>query len=321
VAVGELRHFGQAAQRCLVSQPALSEQIRKLEAQLGVQLFERTNRRVEVTPQGRVLLAKAERVLAEARELLALAQHAGQPLAGNLTLAAIETLGPYYLPHLLRRMRAAFPGVVPHLLEGRTATLLEWLVHGELDLVLAALPLAVRGLETHALFFEPFLLVCPIGHRLQNIAAPGLDDLTDDDLLLLEEGHCLRDQALALCHAGHQRHATSLETLWHMIAAGEGYSLLPVLAVQSRPGMEHLIACRELAGGPFGRTIGLVWRAGDPRAQEFRQLSQVLRGDLPVGLAPVRRGGEAATEPPAPSLPASASAGRDTGRRTQRLVV
>ncbi len=287
-AVAELKHFGRAAERCGVSQPALSEQIRKLEAQLGVVFFERTRRRVAVTPQGAVLLAQVERILAEARHFLAMSGQGQAGLSGVLQLGAIETIGPYYLPGLLGLMRREKPDVLLRLTESRTAILVERLRHGMLDVVLMVPTEEMPGLAGAKLFFEPFVLATPLTHRLAGLPQIHLDALPIEDLLLLEEGHCLRDQALTLCAAAPAatRHATSLETLWHMIAAGEGYSLLPSLAVAARPEISTLVQCRAMLEPNAGREIALVWRASDPREAQFRQLAELLRRHAPACVEP-----------------------------------
>lgn len=285
VVVAELRHFGRAAERCGVSQPTLSEQIRKLEGMLGIALFERLARRVEVTPQGEVILAQARAVMREARRLLDLAQEQAAPLAGPLRLGAIATLGPYYLPAVLRGIRERFPQLVLRLQEGHTRSLVTALEQGELDAVLLALPAPSDALASEALFFEPFLLACPQGHPLQQRPDLSLADLREGGLLLLEEGHCLRDQALSLCAMpraeGEERFASSLEMLRHMIAAGEGFSLLPEMAVQDRTDLQGLVAVRPFTDPGIGRTIGLVWRSTDPRRESFRELAAFLRGTAP----------------------------------------
>jgi LysR family hydrogen peroxide-inducible transcriptional activator len=277
-AVAELKHFGRAAERCHVSQPALSEQVRKLEAQLGTVIFERTKRRVSITPQGEILLLHIERILTEARNLVAVGREAAT-LAGILRLGAIETLGPYYLPGVMRLLKAQKPEISLRLTENRTAALTEQLRHGALDVVLAVMAGDMPGLAGAELFFEPFVLAAPHGHRLSTLPRIKLDGLPHDDLLLLEEGHCLRDQALALCAGAPRatRHATSLETLWHMIAAGEGYSLLPALAVAARPDLAPQVVCRALGEPNAGRVISLIWRGSDPREVQFRALAEVLR--------------------------------------------
>jgi LysR family hydrogen peroxide-inducible transcriptional activator len=156
-----------------------------------------------------------------------------------------------------------------------------------MDAVLAATPVPGEGLVTIPLFFEPFVLVCPAGHRLASLPRLHLPDLAADDLILLEEGHCLRDQALSLCDGAPQtRQATSVETLWHMIAAGEGYSLLPALSLAGRQAMEALVTCRPLQGAEAGRVIALAWRDTDPRGPELRHLAATLRAALPAGVTP-----------------------------------
>ena len=286
-AVDRLRHFGRAAAACNVSQAGLSEQVRKLEDLLGVRLFERGNRRVAPTAQGAVLLRQIERVLMEARGVLDLAQAGARSagtLDGALRVGAIATVGPYYLPYLLQQTRAAFPALALQLTEGQTLPLLESLRRSALDAVLAALPVPGDGLAAAPLFFEPFLLVCPVGHPLADRPTVTVEDLDSADLMLLEEGHCLRDQALALCSGGaHRRQATSLETLWHMIAAGEGVSLLPALSTAGRGGLSELVSVRPLAGEE-GRTVALVWRRTDPRGAQFEALARVLRAALPAGV-------------------------------------
>lgn len=287
-AVAELSHFGRAAERCGVSQPALSEQIRKLEAHLGVPFFERTRRRVAITAQGAALLVQIERILTEARHFMAMSGQGQTGLSGLLQLGAIETIGPYYLPGLLALLRNELPDIALRLTESRTAILVERLRHGMLDVVLMVPSPDLPGLVSAKLFFEPFVLATPRAHRLAALPRIKLDALPIEDLLLLEEGHCLRDQALSLCADAPTatRHATSLETLWHMIAAGEGYSLLPSLAVAARPEIATLVQCRTMMEPHAGRDIALIWRASDPRETQFRQLAELLRRDAPAGVAP-----------------------------------
>lgn len=281
-AVAELKHFGRAAERCGVSQPALSEQVRKLEAHLGVPIFERTKRRVAVTGQGEILLMHIDRLLAEARHLLALGQQSTD-LCGILQLGAIETLGPYYLPAVLALLRDELPDVSLRLTENRTSALVERLRHGAMDVILAVMTPDMPGLSHQAIFFEPFILAAPRRHPLTTLPHIKLDILPHEDLLLLDEGHCLRDQALELCSGAPRatRHATSLETLWHMIAAGEGYSLLPALAVRARPDIATLVDCRTLDQASAGRRISLIWRASDPREAQFRRFAALLAAHAP----------------------------------------
>jgi len=282
-AVAELSHFGRAAERCGVSQPALSEQIRKLEAHLGVPFFERTRRQAAITPQGAVLLVQVERILTEARHFLAMSGQGQEGLSGPLQLGAIETIGPYYLPELLLLVRAKMPDISLRLTESRTAILIERLRHGMLDVVLMVPTPDMPGLASADLFFEPFILATPKDHPLAALPLIKLDALPIENLLLLEEGHCLREHALTLCAKAPAatRHATSLETLWHMIAAGEGYSLLPSLAVAARPEISTLLQCRAMQEPNAGREIALVWRTSDPREKQFRQFADLLRHHAP----------------------------------------
>jgi LysR family hydrogen peroxide-inducible transcriptional activator len=291
VAVARERHFGRAAERCGVSQAALSEQVRKLESVLGVTLFERTKRHVEPTSRGSLLIAQAELLLADASRLLESAQRSAEPLTGELRLGVIATLGPYYLPMLLHKGRARFPRLVLHLTEGRTAELLARLRRSELDAVLLALPVSAQGLTVEPLFFEPFRLACPLDHPLAARSTVRLRDLTRGKLLLMEEGHCMRDQAIDLCKVRrldpHIRVASSLEMLRHMIAAGEGYSVFPLLAAQDHADMGGLIRFRDLADAEAGRRIGLVWRATETREDDLHAVAAFMSQTLPPGTSPI----------------------------------
>jgi LysR family hydrogen peroxide-inducible transcriptional activator len=296
VAVGDLLHFGRAAERCAVSQAGLSEQVRKLEALLGVALFDRTTRRIVVTPEGELVLRQAREVLAAARVLVEMAHSRSEPLAGPLRLGVIATLGPYYIPGVLRTARSAFPQLELRLEEGRTARLLQDLQGGQLDAVLLALPVPVETVAAVPLFFEPFRAALPANHPLAVHPTLAMRDLAGAGLLLLEEGHCLRDQALSLCGNAREaggareavgvRFASSLEMLRHMIAAGEGVSLLPALAAQERSDLDGLLLLRDLHGKPVGRTVGLAWRGTDPRAPAFGEFAAFLRRTAPEGTAP-----------------------------------
>lgn len=293
VAVDEQRHFGKAADRCAVSQPSLSAQIRKLEDLLGVTLFERTSRRVLPTQPGEVVIRQARVVLAEAQRLLTLARGMEGELEGALSIGAIQTLGPYLFPHALPVIRRHLPDTRLVLSEGRTEGLLDEVREGRLDAVLLALPVVGEGLASEPLFFEPFLLAHPTGHPLEGLPSIALADLDPAGLVLLEEGHCLRDQALAACggaSARGMRHATGLETLRHMVAAGTGYTLMPQLAAGEGTNVGGLIAYRPFEGDPPGRVIGLVWRASDPRAAGFRDLAGRLRQEPPPGVRPADAG-------------------------------
>ena len=291
VAVGKERHFGRAAERCGVSQAALSEQVRKLEGVLGIALFERTKRRVDPTARGVALLARAEALLNEARRLVDDARRSAEPLTGDLRLGVIATLGPYYLPSLLHGGRARFPHLVLRLREAKTDELLASLRAGELDAALLALPVVADGLTVEPLFFEPFRLACPIDDPLAAQAAVRLRDLPRGRLLLMEEGHCMRDQAIELCNVRrldpHTRFASSMEMLRHMIAAGEGYSVLPLMATSESADMRGLIRFRDIADRDAGRRIGIVWRSTETRTDDLRAVAAYLREALPEGVLPI----------------------------------
>lgn len=289
VAVDDQRHFGRAAERCAVSQPSLSAQVRKLEELLGVPLFERTSRRVLPTPQGEAVIRQAHKILEEARRLLAIAAGMEGALVGSLSVGAIQTLGPYLFPHVLPLIRRHWQGLELVLSEGRTDGLLDDLREGRLDAVLLSLPIDTDGLAVEELYFEPFLLAHPAGHRLEGLPSILLTDLDPGELVLLEEGHCLRDQALAVCGstARGMRHATGLETLRHMVAAGAGYTLMPQLAAGPGSDVGGLVCYRAVAGEPPGRIIGLVWRTSDPRGPGLRELAERLRTAPPAGVHPV----------------------------------
>ncbi len=282
VAVAEEKHFGRAAARCHVSQPALSTQVKKLEDTLGVRLFERTPRGVIVTDAGNGLIRQARRTLDEGRRFLELAS-AGNMFSGTLRVDAIATLGPYIAPHILRPLRERFPKVEFVLREGRTEHILAALAAGETDLALISTPIHGDGFELIPLFEEPFLAIHPAEMGLPARALT-IDDLDSHHLILLEEGHCLRDQTLALCRrAGSrtQRHATSLETLRHMVAAGAGCSLLPALAATDRESFGGLVRYAPIRDAHAFRVVALAFRTTDPRAERYRAIAATIRASLP----------------------------------------
>ncbi|UFN48171.1 LysR substrate-binding domain-containing protein [Roseomonas sp. OT10] len=290
VAVAELRHFGRAASRCGVSQPALSAQLRKLEALLGTQVFERGPGRVLVTPRGEAVVEAARQVIAQARALLAVARAGEGPLSGPLRIGALPTLGPYLLPRVLRPLREAFPELRPILSEERSAGLVAALRSDGLDVALACLPLPDPALTLHPLFREPLLLMHP-----PEVAPRWPLEETGARLVLLGEGHCLTDQTLALCgpavpRAG--RHATGLEMVRHMVAAGEGVALVPALAAASLGTMDGLLAYSPLGAAipAMGREVALAHRRSDPRAPQFATLAALLRGLAPPPAEPLPAG-------------------------------
>jgi LysR family hydrogen peroxide-inducible transcriptional activator len=275
VAVADRASFVAAAEYCHVSQPSLSSQIRKVEAWLGAPIFERTSRRVILTATGARFVEQARRVLSEARLLRPLAQSPQLPFGGTLHLSAIATLGPYLFPRILKPLKAHYSNVNFVLGEGLTDVLLAGLRDGELDAAFLSPPINDAGLEADGLFREPFLLACPADYAVKMSPEKLWRTLPANQRLLLEEGHCLRDQALAVCSdiGKKDRHGTSLETLKYMVAAGEGCTLVPALAADKGVGISYL----ELPSRGFARDIDLVWRRSDARQSQFREIARIIR--------------------------------------------
>lgn len=292
VALADTGNFARAAEACHVSQPTLSTQLKKLEEYLGVQLFERTKKRVLPTTAGREIIAQARAVLEAADRLIVLARGAADPFAGLFHLGVIPTLGPYLLPHLLPHLRAAHPKLTIYVREDLTANLLEQLRAGKLDAILVALPVDDKGLTIEPLFREPFLFALPAGHRLAARKKIRQEELAEEHVLLLEEGHCFRDQALAVCGTRRQGEedfrATSLETLRQMVATGVGTTLMPALAAQVGAIGKRLIEFRPFAAPEPGRVIGLAWRREFAREPLLRALVALIREKLPPKVHPVR---------------------------------
>jgi LysR family transcriptional regulator, hydrogen peroxide-inducible genes activator len=281
VAVADQRHFGRAAARCFVSQPTLSAQLKKLEQSLGVQLIERAPNNVSLTEAGVEIVARARRIIEASEEMVALARSQRDPLAGKLRVALLPTIGPYLLPHVMRAVRKSLPRLELRLYEYQTAPMLEKLRAGELDLGILALPVELAGLESRELYREAFTVAVPESHRLAGRAAVRAADLKGETLLLLEEGHCLRDQALEVCAGAgvSQREdfrATSLETLRQMVAAGAGVTLLPELASRGAYGNARGVEVRPFVRPAPMRHIGAVWRKTTPRRALIEKLARVV---------------------------------------------
>jgi LysR family hydrogen peroxide-inducible transcriptional activator len=279
VAVADTLGFHRAAARCRVSQPTLSSQIQKLEDVLGVRIFERDRRRVLVTKAGATVVAHARKILVDVDDLLVAANERADPFAGTLRVGVIPTVAPYLLPWLSPAIAARWPRLRLALVEEKTDELLLGVRAGTLDAGLLALVEGMTDLEHVVVLDDPFVVAVPPGHALAKKRAVALSDLEDEDVLLLDDGHCLRTQALALCkRAGATEtslRATSLATLVQMVSAGVGVTLLPSVAidVENRRGQ---LAIRPLAGGPQGRTLGLVWRKTAPLAGSLRELAKVM---------------------------------------------
>jgi LysR family hydrogen peroxide-inducible transcriptional activator len=270
VAVADLRHFGRAAARCFVSQPTLSAQLKKLEQSLGVQLIERAPNNVSLTAAGEEIVARARRIIEASDEVVTLARTQRDPLAGRLRLALLPTIGPYLLPRIAPLIRRALPRLELRLYEFQTAAMLEKLHGGELDLGILALPVELAGLETRELYREPFLVALPERHALAAQPTVRVADLKGESLLLLEDGHCLRDQALEVCSRAGVREqqdfrATSLETLRQMVATGAGVTLLPELAGRGAYRSARGVVLRPFARPAPVRHVGAVWRKSSAR--------------------------------------------------------
>lgn len=290
VALKEHGHFGRAAQASNVTQSTLSAGIRELETLLGLMLVERTRRVVRFTPLGDAIVARAHRVLREAEQLADLAVSAGKPLAGDLRMSVIPTIAPFLLPTLLPRLRQERPALKLFLREEPSAQACASLHHGQVDCVLLALPYACGDVDQEKLFDDPLLVAFP-GQMTDNLPATVNAAMLDpDQLLMLEDGHCLKDHALAACNrpelrAGARMMGTSLHTLVQMVDNGLGVTMLPEMAVTAGI-LDHTdIDTRPLDADQASRAIALVWRKNSPRAEEFHMLADILRRHQGTGQA------------------------------------
>ncbi len=279
VAVADTRHFGRAAERTFVSQPTLSAQLKKLEEYLGVQLIERAPKRVSLTPAGEEIVARARRIVEASEEIVELARGHSDPLAGRLKLALLPTIGPYLLPVVAGRLRKQLPRLELMLYEYQTDVMLEKLHSGEIDVGILALPVNMDGLDSCELYKEPFTVAMPANHRLSARSSIKLADLHGETLLLLEDGHCLREQALDICSStGVQEkqdfRATSLETLRQMVAAGVGITLMPELAGRGAYGAARGVTIKPFVKPIPTRTIGAVWRKSSARRAVILSLAK-----------------------------------------------
>lgn len=286
VSLAENRHFGHAAEACFVTQSTLSAGIQELETQLGAALVDRTKRKVVLTPLGEDLAGRARELLGQAEDMVLMARAASVPLSGPLRLGVIPTISPFLLPRVLPALRKRFPALRLFLREDLTARLIEQLQAGKLDLLLIALPYEGGALDTMTLFDDDFLVACREDHPLARRNAVKLDELSETPLLLLEDGHCLRDHALAACRlTPSPRHdgfaATSLHTLVQMVDSGLGITLLPRLALDAGILRGTDVTTRPLNDdGAASRQIGLAWRRGTQRAKEFTLFGEALVAGL-----------------------------------------
>jgi LysR family hydrogen peroxide-inducible transcriptional activator len=280
-ALSRLRHFGHAADECAITQPALSMKIQELESLLGVPLVERRRGGVKLTHAGEEIARRARAILASVRDLSDYARNSAGSLVGELVLGAIPSIAPYLLPAALPLVRERHPALELTLRETQTATLLGELLAGELDAILLSLPIGHHlELATLSLFTDRFLLATSSRSPFDEAKPLTPEGLRDENLLLLEDGHCLRDQALAFCGAPTAMRerfgATSLSTLVQLVANGYGITLLPEMAVAIEVGTDERITLHRFADPQPSRSIGLVWRRTSPRAKDFMALGQIL---------------------------------------------
>jgi len=282
VALADHRHFGKAAEASFVSQPTLSTQIKKLEEELGVQLFERAPRKVMMTPVGREVVARARGIVGEVESMRDLARRSQDPESGTLRLGAFPTLAPYFLPHAVPALQKRFPRLELLLVEEKSDALIAQLREGRIDAALLALPIHDDQLHAEPLFDEPFLLATREDGAFADRGSIGINELDDQTLLLLEDGHCLRDQALDVCRlsGAHEKagfRATSLETLRQMVAAGAGITLLPALATRPPIAQPDHLRLIQFAGEAPSRSIALVWRKSSAMGELLGDIAQTLR--------------------------------------------
>ncbi|BCA96153.1 hyaluronan synthase [Legionella antarctica] len=278
VVLAEHRHFGEAARLCYVSQPTLSMQIKKLEETLGVILFERTNKQVFLTAAGHELLFKAKKILILCDEMKAMAQNLQDPFAGDLHLGVIPTVAPYLLPKVMPLINTNFPNLKVWLIEEQTERLVSKLEGGEIDAAIMAQPIAGKFIYQN-LFEEAFYFTCANNHPLAQSSSIAISDLTNQQVMLLAEGHCLRDQAMAVCQMAKMNEvadftATSLETLRLMVQAGIGVTLLPALAVGTET--STLLKCIPFEEPVPTRSLALFWRSGTPKNHCLHALADLI---------------------------------------------
>lgn len=291
VTLAQEQHFGRAASKCFVSQPTLSVGVKKLEDELGVALFERTRNAVRVTPMGELIVSQAQKVLEEASAIKQLAKTGQDQLSSPLRVGAIYTIGPYLFPHLIPQLAQTAPDMPLYIEENFTAVLRRKLRLGELDAIIIALPFNEPDVLTRPLYDEPFRVLLPGGHPWENQREIDPADLVKEELLLLGEGHCFRDQVLEACpvlaskkeagsdalHDGSGIEATSLETIRHMVASGMGISVLPQSAVVDHYYAPNILSTRPFRSPSPSRTVALAWRASFPRPKAIDVLSDALR--------------------------------------------
>lgn len=293
-ALAREQHFGRAAEACSVTQPALSMQIQELEASLGLDLVERTRTGVKLTGKGEEIAARAQRILNDVRDLVDFAKQSAGVLSGTLRLGLIPSVAPYLLPPLLPLLKEHFSSLELHIRETQTDALIHELIEGKLDVLLLALPVKHQDVETLSLFEDRFLLALPKGQQMSGNVRATPDLVAHEKLLLLEEGHCLRDQALTYCSLKHSDTintfgASSLSTIVEMVSGGLGITLLPEICLPVEARNRDIRLMRFVEPEP-ARTIGLAWRHSSPRASDYKALGRLVKE---AGEALIKRAPEA----------------------------
>jgi LysR family hydrogen peroxide-inducible transcriptional activator len=291
LAVAEHGHFGRAAQACFITQSSLSASIKELEATLGHILIERTRRTVMITPLGRETIHRVRQVLRDVEEIADLVSTASSPLSGQLRLGVIPTIAPFLLPRVLPTLRQAYPDLQLYLNEKQSAALLDDLADGQLDLLLLAFPYPSEGLKIHLFADDPLWVAYPKGHWPAEKERLTGHDLNAENLLLLSEGHCLRDHALGACGLGRKHQSTefqgsSLHTLVQMVDNGLGLTLLPKMAIDAGIARTTQVQLRPMDDTAPSRHIGFAWRPSSPREPEFTLLAEFFRDELATPLLP-----------------------------------
>jgi LysR family hydrogen peroxide-inducible transcriptional activator len=281
-ALAEQCHFGRAAESCAVTQSTLSGGIKELEARLGITLFERSHRHVMLTPLGKEIATRAQRLLVDAEELVGLARNSQEPLSGPLRFGVIPTVGPYVLPSLLSHLGTALPKLKLYVREAPTTVLLDKLATGELDVLLVAVPYDLGDVETMQIADDPIVVAMPRNHALSHHKIVSRDDLASEQLLLIEDGHCLRSHSLQACRIvnpvrNEVFQATSLRTLIQMVAANLGITLMPQIAMDSELASTRNVVIRPLSPDRPYRTLVLAWRSTSSRGAEFRMLGNLIQ--------------------------------------------
>ena len=295
VALARERHFGKAADACHVSQPTLSVALKKVEGQIGAPLFERGTNEIRITPLGERIVEQARRVLAEAVKLEEIAEATGDPMSGQLRVGIIYTIAPYLLPQFIPAVNRQAPKMPLFLKEDFTGNLIPALKSGELDVIVIALPFAEPGLVAQPVYEEPFRVVVPATHPWAARTEVNGDELDGQNLLLLGQGNCFRDQVLKSCPRltapdalEHSLEGSSLETIRYMVASGAGVAVMPSTAADPLVGKEPMVRVLPFAGAQPKRTVGLVWRVTFPRPQAIDAVRAALLACRLPGATPVR---------------------------------